>query len=248
MKTKLIVTGLLVAMSVSVVANGGQDRGGGVSFVCKQKSILGSKTRVYLADSYDMRGSEVYGEIKKLKFSNPEKVLQDAIQLVRAKNEQVGDALALAIGQVRESLEGSLPLLGNDKIAEVPSGCAKEQLGIQDFDSGIVHVNETLRSKLSPVDQLLFKLHEGYLRVLWLADRDPNIQAVRDQVFTWAKDPQFVEFLQAHRLVEQRGACFIPISGFPSMCVYVEKNTCKQMCSGDMGGIQACGVFVGGPC
>jgi hypothetical protein len=244
-----MVVGALL-LSVPALAVAGQDRGGGVAFVCKKKQIFGKKTVVYLADSYNIVHSPVYERLKSLKFSDSEKVLQEAIQIVREKNAQVGDALATAMGQIQESLEGSLPLLGNDRIEQMPENCTKEQLGIQDFETGVVHVNHRLRSKLNPVDQLLFRLHEGYLRVLWLADRDPSIQAVRDQVFTWTKDPQFVEFLQASReMPAERGACLIPVFNSPRMCAHMDRKTCASLCNRDpFTNADSCAVYVGGPC
>ena len=150
--------------------------------------------------------------------------------------------------EIHETSVDFLPLLESNKIdpQQIPHGCELEQIGQQTFATGTLEVVEKLRSKLSSIDQLLFKLHERYLRVLWHVDKgnDPDIQAVRTQVFNWAKDPPFVEFLDQDPPV---GACYIPMINSSQMCIMTTNEDCTSP-KFDEGPGYGGGVFYGGLC
>lgn len=262
---KMLSLFLLSTIFSTSLSFAGQEKGGGVIFVCKSRvwGIL-PETSFYLADSHSLKKAPIYYELQRLQFSNPDRALDDAIQLIKKKNEIVGRALAESMKELHFSEGPDLPLLGNDGIENPPKGCSKKQLAVQTFATGLVEVSKRLRKKLTQMDDLLFKLHEAYLRVLWKSGQnDPSVKEVREQVFNWAQDPQFVEFLEASpaRVIpEPSGACFLPTVGFRA-CALMRKSVCLSVCENlgngmivpappgvDVPPVKICGSFIGGPC
>jgi len=253
MKLKLLATlaiYLFLAIGGAFKAYASKERGGGVVFVCQEDRLIGHRTRVYLADSWPIKEASIlYDDLKKITFTDINAALQQAVDRMSDNDEELGEALRLALSEITIVEKSPLPLLGDDGITDIPDHCEKRQVGIQTFVTGIVEVDMELDSKMSHVDQLLFRLHEGYLRVVWKAGVDPNMQHIRNKILDTATNPSFLVFLEYTK--EKSGACLLPEMTIQShfSCGRFTQSKCENICVWNLDFQQKiCGRFIGGPC
>ncbi len=164
---------------------GGDGSGGGVVFSCDRNSNLGfsGRPRYFLADSYSFfsKQSEDY-------FLGIQQIpIARAIDSLTKGIAEFDATLATNITKSLERLHfnpvGSLNLLGDDDIGELPAGCIKIQLAIQDLASGRVDYDLKKYWKLSSLEKALFRIHEAYVSIY-----GSNSSEVRAHVsrFAWS--------------------------------------------------------------
>lgn len=180
---RFLILGVLISASVNAFA-GARDGGGGVGFLCQS----GRKTRVYLADTYQL--------VKKGQLPS-NKTMKDGLLFLAAGRRFANSRIVgrdfkdfLSAGWSLISIESSLTwkpkrgmdLLGDDHIAEsdVPAGCKKIQLAIQDIQSRTVYFDDQLVHQLTSAEVELLRLHETLISVRRLPGEDTT--AIREAV------------------------------------------------------------------
>lgn len=144
----------------SFKAEGGVNGGGGVGFLCRG--------RVYLADSFEMiRSGELnarmtYDEIPDTYLIPPS--VEEVLNLFLLHGNITRDeklALEESLKILQFDSTCSVEITNDDNITQVPSGCQKVQIASQ--RNGKVCFDQTLLSKMYPIDKGLLKIHEAYV-------------------------------------------------------------------------------------
>jgi hypothetical protein len=214
---------LSVAMALSVFASssalaaeGSSARGGGNVFVCGHK--------VYLADTYFLRTDPEYRSIFfLLGASGDEKsAFKDAIRLLSGIDKDAAQSFQNSATRFRYTNDQNLPEL--DVLKDIPAGCIKRQLAIQDLSSWEIRYNRTLLDKLTVAERLLFKIHEGYIRYLAeTREARPSSADAWPAVSAFAKNESFENLLLS---LSREVKNYDPSHPWSEMnCSFVDKST-----------------------
>lgn len=178
--TKIIIT---MSALITVLANAGNEGGGGVGYLCNNK--------VYLADTYEfMINNKDFFENN---FSNmdEDQIVYDAISKADTFNQVVAQALSanandssvtyqvlrqsqkyLNTNLLKKSLaklkfipQASVRYVGDDNIQKIPDGCTKIPIAYQKFASSEVFYDRTYFAGLSKFERAYLKLHEILIHI-----------------------------------------------------------------------------------
>ena len=155
-------------------SDGGSHGGGGDALVCDLNSMrpetmsesAWTTKRIYFADTFE----SLYGN---------EAVLA---RTVKGRESQIREALIQVLDdsspglgeQIREKLDlvdfvgvDQLEELDNDniEIRNLPSGCSKVQLAVQDFELSRVRVRRDLYADLTDAERAIFQVHEALIGI-----------------------------------------------------------------------------------
>jgi hypothetical protein len=179
---KLLIT-LLVSVAALFTASrsyaerdGGNSGGGGVGFLCGDDIAT---QKVYLADTYRTLNPQ---NREQTYIQYPAAVIDAAVEAVeRIKPEKVyrhptlpnqNVSLGFLLGYKYYSLkfvEEITPIgsLSDDNIptAQIPAGCRKVQLAIQDVPNGVVHLQGEHHRRLSEIEKGFLALHETLIAI-----------------------------------------------------------------------------------
>lgn len=183
---------LLVLLAFIMLPNtgytlGNSTAGGGDVFICDENG----KTRVLLADTYFLfRGQEGEQLLRTLSSGDKEQDKQNILRQLTETHPLDTDDLKKALNRIvfeefiPTAKQPRLPEQDNDYL-EVPPGCEKRQLAIQDF-RGIksIHLlkdqvwyDTELHDQMYSFEQALFELHEGEINLEEETDDTTRVQS-----------------------------------------------------------------------
>lgn len=174
---------------------GGRDGGGGVVFVCTEPS----GEAVYLADLYKLlkSGGMSFSQEQSQMLSENE-FLEVIAESIGKVDSETATTLKKNLRELKFTPVSFVPLLGDDDIQKIPTGCTKAQLAIQYFATNVVEYNESYFAELPPVQRALFKLHEAYVKIY-----RSNSSTVRGHVAREAASASFEDLLRPSRVVKR---------------------------------------------
>ncbi|MGK5086954.1 hypothetical protein WDW86_05305 [Bdellovibrionota bacterium FG-2] len=141
-------------------SRGGETGGGGDAFICGD--------RVFLADTY-----KIINETERSRWQNfdpnsetmnASSVMAVALKSMRGSNPELSKKLAAYYAEFKFVVVKELEELDDDGIREIPKGCEKTQLAVQDLETGVIRYREDLYQNLSTLEQGLFRLHEAFIK------------------------------------------------------------------------------------
>jgi hypothetical protein len=174
--------------NIAFAKGGAIDSGGGVVVVCKE----GRDEKVYLADIFKESRIKRFGTSAKDTTSNLDSAFASFVKVIdrihpdkvfatpEGADVTLGGILAYKRSKLSFVDGGELELLNDDHISELPEGCHKEQLAIQEISTGVVRVNKRLLAGLGYVEQAFFQLHEAL--IAWRAAPGESTASIRGQV------------------------------------------------------------------
>lgn len=212
---KLSFSIALGVLAVSVAAQAGKDKGGGVGFECQVPGQ--KKTRVYLADTYDVfkdiplntdaaiipAAAQILDEIQPKKiYPNPYDPSEKVSLAWMVQHLDSVRPIQSAYGN--EDYQQPLDPVGDDNIRpeDVPAGCKKVQIAVQWFPYRIATYDPYLRARMSKIEFEFLKLHEIFISIR----NKPGVstQSVRADVEFMAealKDPRLTDRKILERLL-----------------------------------------------
>lgn len=129
-------------------------RGGGDVLVCR-KGLRGT----HLADTFGLKA----GGVLRVGTGLSEAVLVDSyLDALRGQDAALGKLIAERLAKLEFVAVDRLKELDDDDL-QVPSGCRKRQLGVQDLATGRVEYHAGRFADLSNEERALFKIHEAFI-------------------------------------------------------------------------------------
>lgn len=149
-------------------SEGGNGSGGGKGFICPDNGTF--KEKIYLADTYSLRKSGELDRVPRVSFSLATQLIDKMFPQKlyphphdKSKKISLGTKLAFVRNTLyfQEHSFANPPDYADDNIDEsqVPVGCRKVQVALQDISNGYVRLREDAY-KLANGDWLYLELHE----------------------------------------------------------------------------------------
>ena len=161
-KMKIISTGGIILMSLVVnqSASASQGRGGADTVVCSSSLTL--------ADLSTLKDPVLPQILEGYEVSDIEAGVLNYLRIYRGADFP---SVQSALSEFTFS-KSSAPLENLDTGVKIGLfsrifGCSKEQLAIQNFETGEVLFDENRYEMLSKVEKVLLKIHEAYVRIGW---------------------------------------------------------------------------------
>jgi hypothetical protein len=180
----LWVTLALLASGPAHAASGGTGAHGGDILFCKARTFLkifeieGAKSM--LADSYE---AGLKGTTLTIEELGENKILELALVSIAESNAELADRLRQHLAQFQWIYVHDLEELNDDDIQDVPKGCEKKQVAIQDMSTGVIRVHNERFGWLTQLDRALLKLHEAFIKEsMPKDDRIQNTRLVRERI------------------------------------------------------------------
>ena len=184
---------LFTVFLAPVAFAGGDNSGGGDAIICYEGIPYLTGRRVYLADTFDLVRS---GKLQQLARLNLEQLTEAVFDHLDTQQTGLGAAVRESRKNLKFEYVDKVPELDDDDIKISGIRCSKQQLAVQHIPSGLVRVNKNLHGELSPLEKVLFEIHEAYIRI----KNDPKgTNEVRPEVRGILDSSSFADVLAQYR-------------------------------------------------